>query len=313
MSSSDQKSISNIGFDNSGQKTPKRYFTKDGNSTVIRSGIKFKDRINLYNEFLNMSSWKFILLILFAYFSINLCFATIYFLLGPESLGIATTTRFCWATFSECFFFSAQTLTTVGYGRISPVRFDANVVASIESLLGLLMFSLVTGLSYGKFSKPKMKVLFSSFGLITKFKEGNAFMFRLATASKYTLTNVEVYLTLALNNIVDGVEKQEFFQLELETKNIINLVLSWTIVHPINEKSPIYNLTINDLKAKNAEFFVSLRGFEEHSSTIIQRRTSYTADEILGGKKFIKIFGYDDKKERTILRLDQLDLTEDFS
>jgi inward rectifier potassium channel len=302
--------ITNSGFDTTGSGNASRYYDKEGNSTIKRVGVNFLERFSLFHEVLNMSNLKFLLLIFCIYFLINILFAFIYFAIGVDTLGIATTSRFCWKSFADCFFFSAQTLTTVGYGRISPISFSANAIAAFESLIGLLLFSLVTGISYGRFAKPKSKLRFSDFALITKYQDITGLMMRFVSPSKYVLSDVTASMTLAIMEEENGVWKQNFYPLKLETDKIVSLVLSWTLVHPITEDSPFYGLTLADLKQNNAEIFIYVRGFDEHFSATVQQRSSYTASEIRTNQKFVKMFGPDAKSGKIAIRIDDLNKVE---
>jgi inward rectifier potassium channel len=300
------KSLDNLGYDNIAKKA-NRYYDANGQPTIIRKGVRFQDRYSLFHDLLTMKLWQFIILIFSTYLVINLVFAGIYFMLGPESLGLQVKEHYCWETFMDCFFFSAQTLTTVGYGRISPISISANIAASLESLIGLLLFSVITGLSYGRFAKPNFKLLFSKNAVLVPHREQTAFMIRLVSPTKYLLSNVKASITLGMNELVDGIEKQEFYRLDLEVNDIVNLILSWTLVHYIDENSPLYGLDIAALKSKNAEFFITIQAFDEHSSSIIQKRKSYIADDLLEGRKFKKMFAHDDEMGRIILHIDELD------
>jgi inward rectifier potassium channel len=302
--------IQNTGFGNADAKKSGRYYGKDGEIYVVRKGSSWLDRTSIFHDLLTMRTIPFTILLISVYFLVNLLFAFIYYGIGVDGLGIESTSKYCWKSFWQCFFFSSQTLTTVGYGRLSPISLSANIVASIESLIGLLMFSLVTGLSYGRFAKPRLKIKFSKNALISPYDDIEGLMFRLLVPSKYTLSKVNANVSFVINVENDGIVKQEFTPLKLEIDEVANLILSWTIVHPIDRTSPMYGLSLEELQLRNAEILVTVSGLDEHSSNILQTRTSYTAYEIVTGQKFKKIYNYNERSQAIVLDINRIDETE---
>ena len=152
-----------------------RALNKDGSFNVRKTNISFFERFNFFHVLISMSWAQFIGLIILGYFLVNLVFAGIYVGLGMEYLtginGISSQDLFM-----EAFFFSAQTITTLGYGQVAPIGPLANTIAAAESMLGLLGFALATGLLYGRFSKPSGKIKYSEHAVISPYKNINAFM-----------------------------------------------------------------------------------------------------------------------------------------
>ena len=173
------KSEENTGFGTNSSSTGGRFINRDGKPNVIKRGVGILDRYSWYHTMLGMKRGKFLSLLFLAYISVNLFFAGIYYLIGINHLaGVNTGSSL--KNFTEVFFFSAQTFTTVGYGRISPTGFMASAVSTFEAFLGLLSFAIATGLFYGRFSRPQAFIRFSDNAIIAPFKDGTAFMFRLA-------------------------------------------------------------------------------------------------------------------------------------
>jgi inward rectifier potassium channel len=302
------KTDENTGFGTNSNYSGGRFFTKDGKSNVIKNGLGLLERISIYHYLLSLSRWKFLLMIFLFYVAVNLLFACIYLIIGIEHLG-GMTPGTPLKNFGEAFFFSTQTFTTVGYGRISPVGFLASVVSSLEALVGLLSFALATGLLYGRFSRPQSFLRFSNKGVFAPYKEGIAFMFRMVPYKNNHLTEVEVKLTLALKITENDRIVNRFFSLDLELAKVTSLTLSWTVVHPIDDKSALFNLKLEDLQKANAEFLVFVRGFDEMFSNTVIGRTSYTTDEIMPGRKFIPMYHPNDKGEATVLEMELLNET----
>ncbi|MEM9143006.1 MAG: ion channel [Bacteroidota bacterium] len=261
-----------------------RALNKDGTFNVQKINIPLFERLNFFHALISMSWARFFALILVAYFSINILFASIYIFIGVENLtGIAANTTF--DRFMEGFFFSAQTVTTLGYGRVAPMGYPANIVAAVESMLGLLGFALATGLLYGRFSRPRSKIRYSENALIAPYHDINGFMFRIANLQNNQLLEMEVQVNLAMQR--QNSELRDFYVLELERNKVAFMPYMWTIVHPIDKKSPLYGLTEPQVLEKDAEFIISIKAFDESSSQTVYSRSSYKANELQWGKKFI--------------------------
>jgi inward rectifier potassium channel len=231
-----------------------------------------------------MSWWRFFGIIASCYIFVNLLFASLYMAIGVDHLtGIDGVTDF--DKFLEAFFFSAQTITTLGYGRVAPIGIQANIVAAVESMLGLLSFALATGLMYGRFSKPSARILYSTHAVIAPYQEINGFMFRVVNPQNTQLLEVEINVTLSMKR--ENSELRNFYLLELERPKVVFFPSTWTIVHPITETSPLYRLTESEVLDKDAEFIVMIRAFDESFSQTVYSRSSYKAEELKWGEKFI--------------------------
>ncbi|MEL6975031.1 MAG: ion channel [Bacteroidota bacterium] len=263
-----------------------RALNKDGSFNVKRINIPFFERLNFFHSLITMPWSRFFALILVAYFGINILFASIYTVIGVENLtGIVADSPF--DKFMEGFFFSAQTITTLGYGRVAPMGYPANIVAAVESMLGLLGFALATGLLYGRFSRPSAKIRYSENAVIAPYHDINGFMFRVVNPQSNQLLELEVQVNLAMQR--KNSELRDFYSLELERDKVAFMPYMWTIVHPISEQSPIYGLTAADLVEKDAEFVIAMRAFDESSSQPVYSRSSYKAEEIKWGKKYVYV------------------------
>ena len=253
---------------------------------------------------IGMSWMKFHLVVLVLYVSINIIFALAYYLVGVEHLaGIFPKSN--WEDFLECFFFSTQAFTTVGYGRISPEGYGANIIAAIESMSGLLGFALATGLLYGRFAKPKAKLMYSNKAVIGKIDNQLALMFRVANQRSSQIIEVEAQTIFAYLEIVNEKPKRLFKELELQLSKINVLTLGWTIVHFLNESSPLYNLTTLEIKKLSPEIMVLIKGFDELYSQTLYSRHSYIFEEIEFDSKFESIIKIDDDGN-TILELNKM-------
>lgn len=299
------KSEVNTGFGTNSNSTGGRFINRDGRANVIKRGVGILDRYSWYHTMLGMKRGKFLLLLLIIYISLNLIFAGIYYLIGIDHLA-GVNTGSPWKNFTEVFFFSAQTFTTVGYGRISPTGFMASAVSTFEAFLGLLSFAIATGLFYGRFSRPQIFLKFSDNALIAPYKEGTALMFRMAPYKNNNLADVEVKVTVAITNEENGKLTDKFYNLDLEFSKINGLALSWTLVHPIDDKSPFYGLTKEDITTTDIEIMVFVKAFDEVFSNSVMARTSYVSNEIIWGAKFNMMYHPNADMSKTILDLDKI-------
>ncbi|HEX5169169.1 MAG TPA: ion channel [Cyclobacteriaceae bacterium] len=207
------------------------------------------------------------------------------------------------------YFFSTETFTTVGYGRVNPVGDGANFVASIEAMCGFISFAVVTGLIYGRFAKPRSYLVFSDHAVIAPFRNGRGLMFRFASyKDHHTLTDLDIRVNAAMLLQENGQSVYKFYDLSLERSKVDSLSMNWTVVHPIDETSPLDGLNEEDLKAADLEVYVLVRGFDDVFSNFVLRRTSYTYSEIHFNRKFVPMYHESEDGKTTILELDKLNL-----
>jgi len=297
-----QKNTENSGF---GSNASGRFINKDGLPNVNRKGVNIFNRYSWYHTMLELSSFQFISYLVIAYILVNLFFALIYYLIGVEHLtGIDKSNPV--NEFIDVFFFSSQTFTTVGYGRIAPVGFTASLVATFEAFLGLLTFAIATGLFYGRFSRPRAYLKFSEIAVIAPFKDASALMFRLAPYKNNALTDAEVVITTAIEIVENGISRSNFYQLKTQFSKINTLALNWTIVHEIDEESPFYGFSEEDFKNTGIEIIVHIRAFDEVFSNTVVQRTSYVTKEIVYGAKFTPMYYPDKDNLSTVLNLDKI-------
>jgi len=303
------KTDDNTGFGSNSSNYGGRFLTKNGNANVRKDGIGFIESISWYHTMLNIPRWKFLFIILLFYVVVNLFFAILYFLIGVEHLnGITANTNL--EKFGQAYFFSVQTYTTVGYGHINPTGFLASFVSSIEALIGLLTFAIATGLFYGRFSRPSAFVRFSENAIIAPYQNGKALMFRLAPYKNTNLVDAEMRLTLGISVEENGVVVNKFYTLPLEMERVNALTLSWTIVHPIDEESPLFGFKESDYKNIQGELLVFFKTFEDMYSSTVVKRTSYTFSEVVYGAKFLSMFTRSSHNDKTLLHLDKLNAFE---
>jgi inward rectifier potassium channel len=292
-----------FGSKTSSQKT--RLINPDGSFNIDRIESSRWGSISIYHALISMSWRKFNLMVLIYFITINLLFASCYYFAGMEGLrGVEATTPF--NKFLEAFFFSTQTFSTVGFGRLSPGSNLISTIAAIESFIGLLGLALATGLLYGRFSRPVAKILFSKNAIIAPFKNNTAFQFRLANKMRNSqMTDMLCKVTVAKLETENGVKVRRFRPLELEVKNIIFFPMTWTVNHPIDENSPLYGMSEQDMLEADLEFMISLTGFDDTFAQTVNSRFSYTFDEVIYGAKWISVFS-NNENGKTVQNLNKI-------
>ncbi|MFN8252599.1 MAG: ion channel [Ferruginibacter sp.] len=299
------KTETNSGFGTNTADYGGRFLNKDGQANIEKRGISFLQRISWYHTMLAMPRWKFLSLIILFYISVNILFAGIYCAAGVEKLnGISGSTPL--EKFGDAFFFSAQTLTTVGYGHVSPSGFIMSSIAAIEALVGLLSLAIATSLLYGRFSKPTAYLKFSQNAVIAPYKGITALMLRIAPFKNTSLIEADAKIMAAMVVEENGKMTNKFFPLALELEKINTLTLSWTIVHPITEDSPFYNFTKEDFENTTGELMVFIKAFDDMFSNTVVARSSYVFREIVYGAKFVPMYHRSNDASATVLDLEKI-------
>ncbi len=267
-----------------------RILNKDGTFNIKRVGLSFFDRFSFFHSMINTSSSHFFASVFFGFFFYNTLFSLIYyFILGTGQFhGIEATTSL--GKYFELFFFSSQTFATVGYGRVNPATNWASFLAALDAFWGVLYIAIVTGLLYGRFSKPVPKIMFADKGIVSPYKEGMAFMFRVANKLNHQLQNAEARLIASFLVEENGHNTRQYFELELERKEIIFFATSWTIVHPITESSPFWGITQLEFGNMEPEFMIQLKVYDQSYSQDTFANTSYRKEEIVWNAKYDTLF-----------------------
>jgi inward rectifier potassium channel len=269
----------------------RRSINKDGSFNVFRRGGSWRD-IHPYLRMLNMSWPRFFMAVMLSYLTLNILFAIVYFAMGPESLQGANSGGE-WERFLNDFFFSTHTITTVGYGNMVPATVAANVTASLEAIAGLMAVALGTGLLFGRFSRPTAKIAFSERILIAPYQDAESLQFRIVNLRANVLMELQASMLVMTVEGPPGNMTRRFQPLTLERDTVSFLPLTWTIVHPIDEASPLRGKTAADLERLQAEFVILIKGFDDTFSQTVHARYSYRYDEVTWQAKFAPAFEID--------------------
>ena len=271
------------------RESEQRLLNRDGSVNVHREGIGFWEQINLYQALLTMSWPKLFCLIIVFYALGNALFAFGYMLCGPNALEVLVNTGLN-DRFARAFFFSVETSSTIGYGNIVPQGMAAHLLMIVEVLVGLLSFAVVTGVVFARFSRAAAKLVFSDKAVIAPFQGGRAFMFRTVNTRNSQLIDLKARIVFARFEEKNGVRMRQYYPLNLERPSVVFIPLSWTVVHPIEESSPLYGITPQELERSRGEFIVLLTGIDETSAETVHARSSYTSAEIVWNAKFANVF-----------------------
>jgi inward rectifier potassium channel len=267
------------------ERSPTRLLNHDGSFNVRRNELGPLHPYNAYHTLLSLPPRQLLILVTAFYFGTNLFFAALYWLAGPGALSGAA--RPALARFEDCFFFSVQTLATIGYGKLVPNSRAANALVAVEALVGLIGFAILSGLLFARFTRPTAKIQFSDNALIAPYGNGWAVMFRLVNLRNHDLTDVHATVSFARWAVdKNGVRVRQFDQLELERSYIIFMPLHWIIVHPITAESPFRGFTEASLVASDPEIVCLVSGHDETFAQTVNAKTSYDGHDLRWGARF---------------------------
>jgi inward rectifier potassium channel len=251
---------------------------------VRRVGGARLTRRDAYHLMLTMPWRWFFGLQAAAYVAFNAVFALLY-LMVPGSIANARP-----GSFWDAFFFSVQTMATIGFGVMAPATFYANIMVTIEALLGMASVAVAAGLIFARFSQPTARVLFSRVAVVTPFNGVPTLMFRCANERRNQIFEAQVHVDFARQETsAEGLELRRSYELALARDRNPQFSLSWTVMHPIDAQSPLYGIDPDLLAGQEASIVVTLTGIDETISQTVFARTSYRADEIRWGQRFVDI------------------------
>lgn len=272
------------------RESRQRLLNRDGSFNVIRSGLGWIESLSPYHQLLTTSWLGFLGLVGALYLVLNLIFAVAYVACGPDALE-GPGAHMLGGRFSQAFFFSIQTFATIGYGQIGPNGLTANLVVTVEALVGLMYQALATGLLFARFARPTASVLFSRQAVVGPYNDGHGLMFRIVNRHRNEIIELEAQVLFsAMEADNRGGRVRRFWPLPLERNKVTFFPLSWTIVHPIDSASPLAGKTTRELEAAEAEILVLLTGIDEASEQTVHARSSYRAAEIVWNARFQSMF-----------------------
>ena len=248
-----------------------------------------------YHVLLTLPTPAFLVVLAIAFLGINAAFALLYM----SDPGGVTNARP--GNFQDAFFFSVQTLGTLGYGVMAPKSFAANAIATLETFVGLANLAIATGLLFARISRPTARIMFSKRAVVTPFDGVPTLIFRAANQRRNLVIEADVTVTMVHDVTTrEGALLRRFDELAVLRSRSPLFFLTWQVMHPINENSPLYGETTQSLIDKRAEILVVMKGIDETFVSTIHARTSYTPDEVVWGATLADIFTVDEHGTRAI-------------
>ncbi len=283
-----------------------RLLNRDGTFNVARSGLGFLETFAPYHLLLTTSWTGFLGVVSASYIILNVVFAVAYLACGSDALQGAGAAMLG-GRFSQAFFFSIQTFATIGYGQIAPNGIAANLTVTIEALVGLMYQALATGLLFARFTRPTAAVLFSRRAVVAPYGDGRGLMFRIVNQRKNEIIELEAQVLFsAMEPDGRGGTVRRYARLALERNKVTFFPLSWTIVHPIDDGSPLARRSVDDLAGAQAEILVLLSGIDEALEQTVHARSSYRADEIVWNARFQSMFLREDGEARVLVDISRV-------
>ncbi len=267
----------------------KRLLNRDGSFNVIRFGLRPFASLSIYHWSLSASWPRFLGMLAVAYFAINTLFAFGYILCGVDALQ-GELVNSAAAVFMRAFFFSVQTFATIGYGHVIAVGTASNILVTLEAFLNIVGVALSTGVVFARFSRPTAKIIYSRQAVVAPYKGISALEFRIANARTSQIIELEAKVILSRIEATGEGLVRKFRDLNLERTRVTFFPLSWTLVHPIDYRSPLLGMQYEDLLESNTEILILLTGTDETSSQTVHSRSSYKAEEIVWNASFAPIF-----------------------
>jgi inward rectifier potassium channel len=247
-----------------------------------------------YHLMLTLPWVGFLAIVSLLYLALNIGFAGLY-LLGGDCIVNGN------GSFQDAFFFSVQTLAGIGYGVLSPKTTYANYIVVIEAIISLFAIALLTGLSFARFSRPTAKVMFSKFAVIVPQNNLPTLMLRAANQRRNQILEAQVTLSLSRDEVTtDGHHLRRFYELQVLRSHNPAFSLPWTLMHPIEEHSPLYGFSAESLAESQSQIIVSLSGIDETVYQNVHARHTYGAHSIILNHQLVDIIHVVDERNRYV-------------
>jgi inward rectifier potassium channel len=278
-----------------GEARPARLIARETADQTLAVGLPRPWLRDVYHHTLRMGWCAFLLSGGLLYIVLNLGFALLY-LAQPGAIANARP-----GSFADAFFFSVQTVASIGYGQMYPATTYANLVMTVEAASGLLILALATGLVFARFSRPTARILFSGVAVIGPHNGRPTLSFRLANQRRNQILQAEVTANLLRDEeTTEGTTLRRFYELKLQRHRTPVLAMTFTVLHEIDRDSPLHGATAASLEAQNAELIVTATGIDETIAQRVHARASYLPREILWGHRFVDVIGWTDDGSRVI-------------
>jgi inward rectifier potassium channel len=259
---------------------------RGGQTGLLRVGLKTRLWDDFYHRALTLSWPRFLLVVVAVYLATNVVFAALY-MLQPGAVVNARP-----GMFRDAFFFSVETFGTIGYGVLSPATDYANAVMTVETLTGIMLVALTTGIMFARVSRPTARVIFSKVAVISDYDGVPTLMVRMGNQRASQIVQAEVGISLLRDEVTrEGASMRRFYDLKLARSRTPVFAMSFLAMHPLDTDSPLFGATSADLEAMEAELLVTVTGLDETMGQTVHARVSYLPEEVLFGQRYRNIFG----------------------
>lgn len=268
---------------------------QDGQFQIDGAGAWYSYWRDPYHLLLTLSWNGFLTFIVLSYVAINSLFALLY-LAGGDCIANARS-----GSFLDAFFFSVETLASIGYGAMYPRTDYANLIVTIEAMVSLVGVAVLTGLAFARFSRPTARVIFSRVAVIAPQEGTPALIFRAANQRRNQILEAQLRVHLMRDEIrADGQFMRRIYDLPLLRDQSPSFVLSWLAVHTIDESSPLYGMAAESMIETNATIVISLSGIDETVAQVVRARHTYAASDIVWNSQFVDIIRHTNDGHRYI-------------
>lgn len=262
---------------------------------LLRVGLRSQLTKDLYHRALRLSWSGFLLVMTGVYLAANLAFAFLYSL-QPGAIANARP-----GFFRDAFFFSVETFGTIGYGVLAPATDYANVVMTAETLCGIVLVTLATGVMFARVSRPTARVLFSKVAVVSPYNGARTLMVRMGNERLSQIVQAEIGMALVRNERTsEGNFMRRFYNLDLARDRTPVFAMSFLAMHTLDAASPLFGATRQSLENMEAEILVTITGLDETMSQTVHARISYLPEEILFDHRYANMFGMTDDGRRAI-------------
>jgi inward rectifier potassium channel len=273
---------------------PQQLLDARGRALIERRGVRRQSLGNDAYHFLRTGSWtRVIVLSGLAFFVSNLVFAALYWVTGSE---ISSSKGFL-----DLYWFSVQSMATIGYGVLAPMNHVANVIVTIEAFYGILFTAMITGIVFSRFSTPAPRVIFSRVAIIAEHDGNRVLQFRMANERTTAIVEATVRLYMTREeNLANGEKFRRVYDLPLRRATSPVFSLSFLAVHVIDDKSPLYKKTAIDLRETSANFVVTFTGIDDGLASTVHSRYLWTWNDLVYDQRFVDVLRTDDSGKRVL-------------
>ncbi len=267
-----------------GSPTPRRDATRELRKRIVVDGRRRGLFTDLY-AFLLTTSWKRLLLGFAGVYLLENTIFALLFLAGGNSIAGARP-----GSFADAFFFSVQTLSTIGYGELAPRGTWGNVLVAVEAFASIVTAALATGIVFAKFARPTARVVWSDVAVVAPRDGRLCLMFRLGNARGTEVVSASLKASVLLSYVTaEGEKMRRFYDLKLERDATPLFILTWLVIHPIDENSPLYGLSSEDLHADNVRIGATLTGIDGSLAQTVFAQHDFGPEHVIWGARFVDV------------------------